>query len=161
MIPIERISLFFYLVSLALWLGGAFMLSFVVAPKTIQSLPSRGRAGTLIAAFLKTFDIWKIFFILGLVAFSVVRNANHVFPHPSHAEIATIFLLALSWVGNHVILAPRMEESRLAIGCFDSAPADAPERLAFTRLHNLAMFLTIGDFAAGLFLLFVVVVRWP
>jgi hypothetical protein len=161
MIPIERISLFLYLVSLALWLGGAFMLSFVVAPKTLQSMPSRSRAGTLISLFLKTFDIWKIFFILGLIAFTLVRDVNDVLPNPTPAEIAAIFFLGLSWVGNHMVLAPRMDELRLAIGYFDSAPADAPERRSFARLHSLAMFLTIGDFAAGLFLLFFLVVRWP
>lgn len=161
MVPIERLSLFFYLVSLALWLGGAFMLTFVVAPKTIQNMPSRSRAGTLITTYLKTFDIWKIFFILGLTSFSLVRDVNDVLPNPTSAEIATIFFLALSWVGNHMILAPRMDELRLAIGCFDSAPADAPERQRFARLHSLAMFLTLGDFAAGLFLLFFIVVRWP
>jgi len=161
MVPIERISLFFYLVSLALWLGGAFMLTFVVAPKTIQSMPSRGRAGTLITTFLKTFDIWKIIFILGLIAFTLMRDVNDVLPNPTHAEIITIFFLALSWAGNHMILAPRMDELRLAIGCFDSAPPDAPARKNFARLHSLAMFLTLGDFAAGLFLLFFVVVRWP
>jgi hypothetical protein len=161
MAPIERISLFFYLVSLALWLGGAFMLTFVVAPKTIQSMPSRGRASTLITTFLKTFDIWKIIFILGLIAFTLMRDVNEVLPNPTHAEIATIFFLALSWVGNHMILAPRMDELRVAIGCFDSAPPDAPARKNFARLHSLAMFLTLGDFTAGLFLLFFVVVRWP
>lgn len=161
MIPIERLSLFFYLVSLALWLGGAFMLTFVVAPKTLQSIPSRSRAGSLISTYLKTFDIWKIFFILGLTSFSLVRDVNDVLPNPTPAEIATIFFLALSWMGNHMILAPRMEELRMAIGCFDSAPPDAPERRSFARLHSLAMFLTLGDFAAGLFLLFFIVVRWP
>lgn len=161
MLPIERLSLFFYLVSLALWLGGAFMLTFVVAPKTIQSLPSRGRASTLITTYLKTFDIWKIFFILGLTSFSLVRDVNDALPNPAPAEIAAILFLALSWVGNHLILAPRMEELRVAIGCFDSTPADAPQRRSFSRLHSLAMFLTLGDFAAGLFLLFFIVVRWP
>jgi len=161
MIPIERISLFLYLVSLALWLGGAFMLSFVVAPKTLQSMPSRGRAGTLITQFLKTFDIWKIFFILGLITFTLVRDVNDILPNPTPAEIATIFFLVLSWVGNHMVLAPRLDELRFTIGYFDSAPPDAPERKSFARLHSMAMFLTIGDFAAGLFLMFFLVVRWP
>jgi hypothetical protein len=46
---------------------------------------------------------------------------------------------------------------RQIIGCFDSAPADSPARASFATLHRIAMFLTLGDLAAGLFLLFYVV----
>ena len=158
---VDRISLYFYLLSLSLWVGGAFVLAFVVTPKTFQFVPSPSRAGTLVGTFLKTFDIWKIFFILGLVAFSLVRSSEGLLPAPSLAEAFAIFFLSASWMGQYFYLTPRLDELRQAIGCFDSAPADSPLRVQFARMHRLAIFLTLGDFAAGLFLLFFVVLRLP
>jgi hypothetical protein len=156
---IDRISLYFYLLSLSLWVGGAFVLAFVVTPKTFQFVPSPSRAGTLVGTFLKTFDIWKIFFILGLIAFSLVRSSEGLLPAPSLAEAAAIFFLSGSWMGQYFYLTPRMDELRQAIGCFDGAPADSPARASFARMHRIAMFLTLGDLAAGLFLLFFIVLH--
>ncbi len=153
----ERIWLFLYLIILSLWVGGAFVLAFVVTPKTFQFVPSPSRAGTLVGTYLKTFDIWKIFFILGLVAFSTTRASEGLLPAPSLAEVVAIFFLSGSWMGQYFYLNPRMDELRQVIGCFDSAPADSPARGRFAALHRLTMFLTLGDLAAGLFLLFYVV----
>jgi hypothetical protein len=155
----DRISLYLYLITLSLWVGGAFVLAFVVTPKTFQFVPSQSRAGTLVGNYLKTFDIWKIFFILGLVTFSLMRSSEGQMPAPSLAEAAAIFFLSGSWMGQYFYLNPRMDELRQIIGCFDSAPADSPARASFARLHRLAIFLTLGDLAAGLFLLFFVVFR--
>ncbi|MDZ7360410.1 MAG: DUF4149 domain-containing protein [candidate division KSB1 bacterium] len=155
----DRISLYFYLLILALWVGGAFVLAFVVTPKTFQTVPSQSRAGTLVGTYLKTFDIWKIFFILGLVTFSLVRTSEGLLPAPSPVEVAAILFLSCSWMGQYFFLNPRMEELRQAIGYFDNAPADSPLRARFALLHRLAIFLTLGDLAAGLFLLFYVVFR--
>jgi hypothetical protein len=154
---LDRISLYFYLLSLALWIGGAFVLAFVVTPKTFQFVPSPARAGTLVGTYLKTFDIWKIFFILALVAFSLVRSSEGLLPAPTLAEAVAIFYLSGSWMGQYFYLTPRMDDLRQQIGYFDSAPADSPARAHFARMHRLALFLTLGDFAAGLFLLFFVV----
>jgi hypothetical protein len=156
---IDRITLCLYLLTLSLWMGGAFFLAFVIAPKTFQFFPSRSRAGTLVFNFLKAFDILKIFLILALVAFSSVRSSESLLPAPSLSEAAAIFLMTAGWVGHHFFLAPKMDELRLIIGCFDTAPAEAPERASFTRLHSMAMFMTLGDFAAGLFLLFTAILR--
>jgi len=158
---IERLTISLYLLTLALWLGSSFFMAFVITPTTFQFFPSRTRAGTLLSNFLKSFDILKIFLILGLVSFSLVRGSESPLPAPSLPEVAVIFLLAASWAGHHFLLAPKMDELRLVIGCFDGAPADAPERVVFSRLHSMAMFLTMGDFAAGLFLLFYVILRLP
>lgn len=158
---IDRITLCMYLLTLSLWMGGAFFLAFVIAPKTFQFFPSRGRAGSLVFSFLKAFDILKIFFILALVAFSSVRSSESLLPAPSLSEAAAIFFMTISWAGHHFVLAPKMEELRLVLGCFDSAPPDAPERATFTKLHSMAMFMTLGDFAAGLFLLFTAILRLP
>jgi len=155
----DRISLYFYLMILALWVGGAFVLAFVVTPKTFQAVPSQGRAGTLVGTYLKTFDIWKIFFILGLVTFSLVRTSEGLLPAPSPAEVVAIVFLSSSWMGQYFYLNPRLEELRQAIGYFDSAPTDSPLRSRFALLHRLAVFFTLGDLAAGLFLLFYVVFR--
>lgn len=153
----ERIALYLYLTTLSLWVGGAFVLAFVVTPKTFQFVPSASRAGTLVGTYLKTFDIWKIFFILGLVAFSTSRSSEGLLPAPSLAEVVAIFFLSSSWMGQYFYLNPRMDELRQIIGCFDSAPADSPARARFATLHRIAIFLTLGDLAAGLFLLFYVV----
>lgn len=155
----DRISLFFYLIILALWVGGAFVLAFVVTPKTFQAVPSQSRAGTLVGTYLKTFDIWKIFFILGLVTFSLVRTSEGLLPTPSPVEVVAIFFLSSSWMGQYFFLNPRLEELRQAIGYFDNAPSDSPLRTRFALLHRLAIFFTLGDLAAGLFLLFYVVFR--
>ncbi len=156
---VDRITLCMYMLTLSLWMGGAFFLAFVIAPKTFQFFPSRGRAGSLVFSFLKAFDVLKIFLILALVAFSSVRNSESLLPAPSLSEAATIFFMTASWAGHHFVLSPKMDEMRLVLGCFDTAPVDAPERTAFTKLHSMAMFMTLGDFAAGLFLLFTAILR--
>src|SRR5262245_15774783 len=158
---VERITIGLYLLTVALWLGSAFFMAFVIAPKTFQFFPSRAKAGSLVSNFLKSFDILKIFLILGLVSFSLVRGSESPLPSPSLPEVAVIFLLAASWASHHFLVAPRLDDCGLAIGGFDGAPADAPERAVFARLHSMAMFLTLGDFAAGLFLLFYAILRLP
>ena len=156
---IERVTIGLYFLTVALWLGSAFFMAFVIAPTTFQFFPSRTKAGSLVSSFLKSFDILKIFLIFGLVSFNSVQSSESLLLAISLPEAITIFLLFASWIGHHFFLAPKMDELRLVIGCFDNAPADAPERSAFARLHSVAMFLTLGDFAAGLFLLFFAILR--
>jgi hypothetical protein len=90
-----------------------------------------------------------------------MRSPQGLLPAPSLAEAIAIFFLSASWMGQYFYLNPRMDELRQAIGCFDGAPADSPARVKFARMHRLAIFLTLGDMAAGLFLLFFVVLRLP
>ena len=158
---VERLTIGLYFLTVALWLGSAFFMAFVITPKTFQFFPSRTKAGNLVSSFLKSFDSLKILLILGLVSFSLVRGSESPLPAPSLPEVAAIFMLAVSWASHYFLLAPKMDELRLAIGCFDGAPADAPERAVFARLHSMAMFLTLGDFAAGLFLLFYAILHLP
>jgi hypothetical protein len=136
---------------LAAWLGAAVIVAAVVAPAAFDVLPTRTLAGELVGRVL------PVLFWSGIVTGLVVLLAGWRLPL-SRAHAASAFVFVAACVVAQLVIAPRIERVRAAIG----GPIDAldpanPLRHAFGRLHGLSVAcLGIGGLAALVMLVLLV-----
>lgn len=127
------------LVPMAIWVG-SIVFFIAVAGVAFRVLPSVHEAGLVVRGSLITLHR------LGLIAgalylfFTLTLLATQGDSHPARAVeiILVISMLALTLYLQQSVL-PRMETDRLTLGGdVATAPATAPARLHFNRLHNLS-----------------------
>lgn len=142
------------LLALTAWVGGLFFFAFV-AYIAFQNLPDTHQAGLIVRGSLLM--IHRIGFIAGglyLAATLVMLGAQRD-SHPVRAiEMALVIaMLALTAYSQFSIL-PHMENDRIALGGnVDQAPADAPARVDFNRLHQLSVRIESVILIEGILLL--------
>ena len=143
------------LLSLAVWVGGIVFFAFAVAPVAFKTMPDAHQAGTIVRGTLLA--LHRIGLIAGCIYlfFTLALLATQYDSHPARAaEIALVVaMMALTLYLQQSIL-PHMETDRLTLGGdVDAAPADAPARLHFDRLHRLSVRVESAILIEGLLLL--------
>lgn len=142
------------LVPLAIWVG-SIVFFIVVAGVSFKVLPTVHEAALVVRGSLLSLNR------LGLIAgvlylfFTLALLATQGDSHPARAVeiVLMISMLALTLYMQQSIL-PRMETDRLTLGGdVSTAPADAPARLHFERLHVLSTRLEGVILIEGLLLL--------
>ena len=133
------------LIAASAWLGAALLFVAVVAPAAFSALPSRALAGSLVGAVLPAVFYSGIVIGLGLcIASLALRRGRIVTP----GTVAG-FLMAVSCVAAQLVVTPRIERARVAIGGpVESVPPSDPRRIAFGRLHLFSV-LWLGVAVAG------------
>lgn len=137
---------------LAAWLGAATVVAAVVAPAAFDVLPTRTLAGALVGRVL------PVLFWSGVIVGVASAWLGARLPI-SHARIVGAIVLVVSCLVAQLVIAPRIERVRAAIG----GPVDAldpanPLRQSFGRLHGASVAcLGVGGLAALVML--VVLVR--
>lgn len=137
---------------LAAWLGAATVVAAVVAPAAFDVLPTRTLAGALVGRVL------PVLFWSGVIVGVASAWLGARLPS-SHARIVGAIVLVVSCLVAQLVIAPRIERVRAAIG----GPVDAldpanPLRQSFGRLHGASVAcLGVGGLAALVML--VVLVR--
>ncbi len=142
------------LIPLSVWVG-SLVFFVVVARLAFKVLPDAQQAGLIVRGSLITLHR------LGLLAggiylfFTLALLATQHDSHPARAiEIALVVaMMALTLYLQQSVL-PHMETDRLTLGGeVNAAPADAPARLHFERLHKLSVQLEGAVLVEGLLLL--------
>ena len=137
---------------LAAWLGAALIVAAVVAPAAFDVLPTRTLAGALVGRVLPVL-FWSGLCIGLLSTWLCAR-----LPMTSARAASALVLVASSLVAQ-LVIAPRIERVRAAIG----GPVDAldpanPLRQSFGRLHAASV-ACLGVGGLAVFVMLVLIVR--
>jgi hypothetical protein len=121
------------IVLLAAWLGATVIVAGVVAPAAFEVLRTRTLAGALVGQVL------PVLFWSGMVIGLVVLWLGWRLPQPV-ARTSSAFVLVAACVVAQLVIAPRIERVRAAIGGpMDALDPTNPLRQAFGRLHGLSV----------------------
>lgn len=118
---------------LAAWLGAACIVAAVVAPAAFDVLPTRTLAGALVGRVL------PVLFWSGIVVGVLVLWMGWRMPSPE-SRTSAAFVLVAACVTAQLVIAPRIERVRAAIGGpMDALDPSNPLRQSFGRLHGLSV----------------------
>ena len=143
------------LIALALWVGGIAFFAFAVAPVAFKTMPDAHQAGMIVRGTLLVLHRIGLFAGCVYLFFTLALLATQHDSHPARAGeiVLVVSMLALTLYLQQSIL-PRMETDRLTLGGeVNTAPADAPARLRFERLHRVSERLEGAILFEGLALL--------
>jgi hypothetical protein len=131
------------LVLLSLWLGAALIVAAVVAPAAFDVLPTRTLAGALVGRVLPV-----LFWSGSVIGLLVLWLGWRV--QPTGARTIAALVLIASCLVAQLVIAPRIERVRAAIGGpLEAIDPSNPLRQAFGRLHGMSVAcLGVGGLAA-------------
>jgi hypothetical protein len=142
------------LYALAIWVGGLVFFGFVAAV-AFRTIPDTHEAGLVVRGSL--IDLHHIGMIAGLIylLLTLALLATQQDTHPIRAAELVLVLAMLALTGySEFSIMPRMETDRIAVGGdIMKAPADAPGRQDFDRLHNISVKVEGAVLVEGLLLL--------
>jgi hypothetical protein len=142
------------LFSLVAWVGGLIFFVTSVTRVAFATMPDTHQAGLIVRGTLLA--LHHIGFISGLVYLisTLTLIATQRDSHLVRALEVLVVIVMLAITGySHFSVLPRMEADRLTLGgIVDSAPADAPARRHFDRLHGLSVKLEGTILFGGLLL---------
>lgn len=143
------------LIALSVWVGALVFFAFAVARVAFGSLPNAHDAGivvrgTLIELHKMGLVAGAVYFVLTLALIGLQRDT-----HPARAvEIALVVAMLSLTAYSQFSVIPAMERDRTALGGdVAQAPAQAPARKHFDRLHGLSVKLEGAVLIEGLILL--------
>lgn len=136
--------------SLALWVGGTLVVV-MAAPLLFREIPSRDLAGRIFGELLRRFEAVKhLLSLLLVLAVFVELEETRTLGGRAFVAGAAIFVAVATNVYLAMVVRPRLNYFRMKTGSFDDAPADAPWRARFDRLHRRSVrVLVLGWVAAA------------
>ena len=143
------------LLALATWIGGIAFFAFAVAPVAFRNLPDAHQAGVIVRGTLLALHRIGLFAGAIYLFFTLALLATQQDTHPARAAeiVLIVSMMALTLYLQQSVL-PHMETDRLTLGGdVDAAPADAPPRVHFERLHRLSERLEGAVLVEGVLLL--------
>ena len=136
---------------LTLWLGAAIFFAAVVAPAAFAALPSRELAGAVVGRVLPVlFVAGAGAGVIALLLETVERDApQRRVRRP--LRIVALCVIPIACAVAQLGVAPQIETLRAELSApLASLPVDAPERVAFGRLHMISVaWLGAAMVAAG------------
>jgi hypothetical protein len=140
-----------YSLTLALWIGGIAIFTFLVTPVLFKSYP-RDMAGAMVEKlFPPYFSYNLVMSVLALTLLVLLATDRSV-----RAYRRSIALLAAALLINIFItfkLHPETVKAKQQIASFERVSPEAPERKAFARLHGLSAVLNLLLLVDGVVLL--------
>lgn len=129
------------LFSLVIWVGGLLFFIDAVAPVAFRTMPDAHQAGLIVRGTLLSlhhmgFLAGAVFLVATLALIATQRDS-----HIARAIEVLIVIVMLCLTGySHFSILPRMEADTASLGGnVNAAPADAPARVHFDRLHGLSV----------------------
>ena len=141
----------FYSLTLALWVGGMAIFTFVVTPIIFRSYP-RDTAGEIVGKLFPSYFSYNL--ILAVLALILLMFLAA--DRSSREYRLSIVLLAAALIVNVFVtfkLHPAAVKAKQQIASFERVSPEAPERKAFARLHGLSAVLNLLLLADGVALL--------
>jgi len=154
----RAIGNFWYVLALALWVGGGALYTFVLTPAIFAAYP-RNTAGEIVGTMMPLY--FRFQFAAAAVAALVTIALWRAWPGRRRALSLALLLGALaaqSFVQWR--LYPQILEVKSRVASFESAP-DAPERRRFRALHGASMLVNLLILADGVLLLALAQPRLP
>jgi hypothetical protein len=142
------------LYALAIWVGGLVFFGFV-ATMAFKTMPSPHLAGLVVRGSLLSLHHLGMAAGLIYLLFTLALLGTQRDTHPIRAAELVLVLGMLVVTGySEFSVVPRMETDQISVGGdITQAPADAPARKHFERLHGVSVKLEAAVLIEGLLLL--------
>jgi putative copper export protein len=137
----------FYRISVAFWVGGVALFTFVLTPILFKTQP-RDLAGKIVGVLFPGYFYWG----LACGAVALVSLLLHRGRHFVPALILLVLMLAATACQSFV-LEPRAAALKEEIGSFESTSRDHPLRREFSRLHSISAACNLVVLAGGVVLI--------
>jgi uncharacterized membrane protein len=143
---VEKIGPAFYSITLALWVGGMSVFTFVITPVIFRAFPRDSASAIVDKLFPFYFPYNLAISILALAFFLLTglqKNAGNKLP---------LALIIIAIVVNSFItfkLFPAIKEVKHKIVSFENTSPDSPARKQFRVMHGLSMGLNLLLLADG------------
>ncbi|MDA8326393.1 MAG: DUF4149 domain-containing protein [Nitrospiraceae bacterium] len=138
----------FYNLSLALWIGGMAIFTFIVTPAIFKSY-GRDKAGEIVGRLFPGYFLYKL--VLSSLAL-VFFLAQGLAPTKTRALPLSLLVFALLLNAFHrFLLYPAISRVKKTVPSFEANPESAA-RKKFGRLHGVSMALNLAVLAAGIVL---------
>ena len=140
-----------YSVTLALWVGGIAIFTFVVTPIIFKSYP-RDTAGEIVGKLFPAYFSYNLILsVLALILLMILASDRSAREY----RISVILLVAALLINIFVAfkLHPAAVKAKQQIASFERVSPEAPERKVFARLHGLSAVLNLLLLADGATLL--------
>jgi len=147
---------FLYLLTLALWVGGGALYTFVLTPVIFAAYP-RNTAAEIVGTMMPHYFHFQLAAAAGAALLLIAFWRSW----PGRRRLLCSALLLVALVAQSFVqfrLYPQILEVKSRVASFESAP-DAPERKRFRTLHGMSMLLNLFFLADGTLLM--VLVRRP
>lgn len=146
----RAIGHYLYQLSLALWVGGSALYTFVLTPALFGAYP-RNTAGDVVGTMMSPYFGFQ--FAAAAVAAVALAVLWRAWPGRRRALCLTLVVAALASQGFvQWRLYPQILAVKARVASFESSPA-APERVRFRKLHGASMALNLFFLADGMLLL--------
>jgi uncharacterized membrane protein len=147
----HQVAAAIYRLSLALWVGGMSVFTFVVTPVIFRT-QTRDSAGKIVGAL---FPVYFRFCLVVTAAALVARAASgKAFAGARQLAGTLLVVFCLAIVSYHAFgLGPRMATVRETVVSLEAAPKEDPARREFSRLHGVSMTLNLVVILAGAILI--------
>ncbi len=143
----------FYNLTLALWVGGIAVFTFIITPVIFRSF-GRDLAGEIVGKLFPGYFLYNLILAaIALILFFMVAG-----DHSKPAARISLFLLVLALVINAYIalkLHPDTVNVKQQITSFERESPDSPVRKKFARLHAISASLNLLLLADGAVLLLI------
>jgi Na+/alanine symporter len=141
----------FYNITLALWVGGIALFTFIVTPVIFKSYP-RDQAGEIVGRLFPGYFLYNLVLAaLVLVLFVIVANDQSKLAYRlSFVCVVTALLINLFIVFK---LHPEAVRIKQQVTSFEREAPDSPARKQFRRLHGVSAVLNLVLLAEGIVLL--------
>jgi len=143
-----QISLFFYRLAIACWIGGASLFTFVLTPIIFKSF-NRDIAGGIVGALFPGYFKWGL--LCGAIALATLFMAPIV-KHKAIAAVIIAVMLALTSVQAFVI-EPKATALKKEIPSFETTSKEDPLRIQFRKLHGISAMSNLAVICGGIALI--------
>ncbi|MEW6775744.1 MAG: DUF4149 domain-containing protein [Bdellovibrionota bacterium] len=136
--------------SLAFWVGGMGVFSFVMTPAIFKNLP-REEAGKVVGILFPGY--WVVGYVATGLAFVSYLGLRHFSTEAVVADKARLALLILALVGvgiNGLGIGPQTRALKQQIRAATTQEAIAPLQKKFGALHGISMLVNLTIIVAGL-----------
>jgi len=148
----KNIIHYFYMVLVALWVGGMASFTFVITPR-IFSHYDRDAAGQIVGALIPLYFPYN--FILSALAVALLLVMWRGWAGSAH-RISVVLAVLAAVIALYVLfmLYPDIMEIKRQVTSFVDMPPDMEPRASFRRLHAVSAILNLAQLLIGMMLLY-------
>ena len=148
----KNIIHYFYMVVVALWVGGMASFTFVITPR-IFSHYDRDAAGQILDALIPLYFPYN--FVLSVLTVVLLLLMWRGWAgHAHRISVALTFLAASIALYVMFIRYPEIMEIKRQVTSFVDMPPDMEPRASFRRLHAVSAMLNLAQLSIGMVLLY-------
>jgi hypothetical protein len=135
-----------YRLSIALWIGGAALFTFILTPTLFRAL-SRDQAGQIVGLLFPGY--FRSGLACGIIALAcrIIMRSSGMLP----AIIIAVMLALTSFQAFYI--EPRAADLKRRIPSFETTPREHPLRQEFSKLHGISAVCNLTVLGGGIILI--------